>query len=92
LTLAEARGFYAVLTVATVLGVLIVLSGIDSIKALYWTAVINGRLAPFLLTGILLAASDRKLMRDQPSSRLGRVAVGLTTAFMFVAAVAMFVV
>jgi Mn2+/Fe2+ NRAMP family transporter len=67
-------------------------ANVNAVKALYWTAVINGLLAPFLLTGILLAASDRKLMRNQPSSRLGRVAVGLTTAFMFVAAVAMFVV
>jgi Mn2+/Fe2+ NRAMP family transporter len=53
--------------------------------------VLNGLLAPFLLCGILLVASDTKLMQGQPSSLLGRVTVGATTVAMFVAAVAMFV-
>ena len=61
-------------------------------KALYWSAVINGLLAPFLLTGILLAASDRRLMARQPSPRLARVMVGVATLLLFVAAVAMVVV
>jgi len=87
-----APAFYMVVGTAMAAGVAMDFANVNAVKALYWTAVINGLLAPFLLTGILLAASDRKLMRDQPSSRLGRVAVGLTTAFMFVAAVAMFVV
>ena len=38
----QAAGFYATLTAAAVLGVAITLSPIDPIKALYWTAVING--------------------------------------------------
>jgi len=87
-----APAFYMVVGTAMAAGVAMDFANVNAVKALYWTAVINGLLAPFLLTGILLAASDRKLMRNQPSSRLGRVAVGLTTAFMFVAAVAMFVV
>jgi hypothetical protein len=53
--------------------------------------VINGLLAPFLMVGILIVASDRKLMNGQPSSRLGRTAVALATLLMFVAAVGMFV-
>ena len=66
--------------------------GFSAVKALYWTAVINGLLAPFLMVGILHAASDKKLMRGQPSSVLGRVVVGVTTVAMFAAGVAMFVV
>ena len=73
-------------------GVAMDFANVSPVKALYWIAIINGLLAPFLLTGILLVASDRKLMHDQPSSRLGRITVGLTTAFMFAAGVAMFVV
>jgi Mn2+/Fe2+ NRAMP family transporter len=73
-------------------GVAMDFANLNPVKALYWAAIINGLLAPFLLTGILLVASDRKLMRNQPSSRLGRITVGVTTAFMFAAAVAMFVV
>jgi Mn2+/Fe2+ NRAMP family transporter len=55
-------------------------------------AILNGLLAPFLLIGILLVASDQKLMAGQPSSRLSRVVVAITTLFMFAAAAGMFLV
>lgn len=80
-----------VLGTAVAAGVAMDFANINAVKALYWTAVLNGVLAPFLLTGILLAASDHKLMRGQPSSLLGRATVGATTMFMFGAAVSMFV-
>jgi len=57
---------------------------------LFWTAIINGVLAPFLLVGVLVVASDRKLMQGQPSSWLSRIAVGIITIAMFGAAAAMF--
>ena len=60
-------------------------------QALYWTAVINGLVAPFLLVAILVVAADKKLMHGQPSSRLGWIVVAITTAAMFVAGVAMFI-
>ncbi|TAM44653.1 MAG: divalent metal cation transporter [Acidobacteria bacterium] len=88
----RARAFYTVVAVSIAIGVAIDFAGISPVKALYWTAVINGLLAPFLLIGILHAASDRKLMRGQPSSWLGRVVVGFTTLAMFAAGIAMFVV
>jgi NRAMP (natural resistance-associated macrophage protein)-like metal ion transporter len=87
-----ARAFYVVLTSAIVSAVALDFAKVNPVKALYWTAIINGLLAPFLLTGILIAASDRKLMQGQPTSRLTRVTVGFTTALMFGAAAAMFVV
>jgi NRAMP (natural resistance-associated macrophage protein)-like metal ion transporter len=87
----SARGFYAVLVLATAAGIALDFARINPIRALFWTAVINGLLAPFLLVGILIVASDRKLMNGQPSSRLGRTAVGLATLLMFLAAVGMFV-
>jgi hypothetical protein len=49
-------------------------------------------LAPFLMVAILVVAADKKLMQGQPSSRLGWIVVAITTAAMFVAGVAMFVV
>ena len=87
----SARGFYAVLVLATAAGIALDFAGINPIRALFWTAVINGLLAPFLLVGILIVASDRQLMNGQPSSRLGRTAVALATLLMFLAAVGMFV-
>jgi Mn2+/Fe2+ NRAMP family transporter len=83
--------FYVVLIFSILLGVAMDFVKINPVKALFWTAVINGVLAPFLLVGILIVASDRKLMQDQPSSRLSLTAVGVITLIMFGAAAAMFV-
>ena len=52
---------------------------------------INGLLAPFLLVGVLLIATDRKIMRNQPSSLLSVICVCLATLLMFGAAIGMFV-
>ena len=87
----RAPGFYVTFICSVALGVALDFSGVNVVSALYWTAVINGVLAPFLLVGILIAASDRTLMHGQPSSRLGRIVVGLTAVVMFVAAIGMFV-
>ncbi len=86
-----ARAFYAVVILSTLMGVGLDFADVNPVKALYWTAIINGLLAPFLLVGVWLVASDRKVMQDQPSSRLGLVFVGLTTLLMFAAAIGMFV-
>jgi NRAMP (natural resistance-associated macrophage protein)-like metal ion transporter len=90
-TLRRARVFYGVLILSVLLGIGLTFSPINPMDALFWTAVINGVLAPFLLVGILLVASDRKIMQGQPSSLLGRIVVGLTTVGMFAAAIALFV-
>jgi len=90
--LKQARSFYAVILLSTGIGVGLNFAGINPVKALYWTAVINGLLAPFLLLAILIVASDKKLMRGQPSSRLGWTVVAITTVAMFAAGIAMFVV
>jgi Mn2+/Fe2+ NRAMP family transporter len=90
--LRQARWFYALILVSTGVGVALDFIGINPVKALYWTAVINGLVAPFLLVAILVVAADKKLMQGQPSSRLGWIVVAFTTAAMFAAGVAMFVV
>ncbi len=90
--LKAARSFYSLMLASTIAGVVLDFTGINPVKALYWTAVINGLLAPFLLVAILIVARDKKLMQGQPSSRLGWAVVALTTVAMFVAGIAMFVV
>ena len=86
-----ARYFYGVVILSTVLGIAMDYLDVNPVKALFWTAIINGLLAPFLLTGIVMAASDRKLMNGQPSSMISRVAVAAITLVMFGAGIAMFV-
>jgi len=87
----HARAFYAVVILSTVMGVILDFSNVNPVKALFWTAIVNGLLAPFLLVGILLVASDRKLMKNQPSSKLSLAVVGITTLCMFGAAIGLFV-
>ncbi len=90
--LRRARFFYATILLSTIGAVAMDFANVNPVKALYWTAVVNGVLAPFLLLGILLVACDSKIMNRQPSSMLGRVMVALTIMIMFAAAVAMFIV
>ncbi|HEV7784424.1 MAG TPA: Nramp family divalent metal transporter [Thermoanaerobaculia bacterium] len=87
----RAREFYSIVVISTALGILLDFLHVNAIRILYGSAVINGLLAPFLLVAILILASDAKTMQGQPSSRLSRIVVGLTTILMFVAAVGMFV-
>lgn len=88
--LTEAPAFYLVVAVSLGVAVLLDYTNFNAVAALYWTAVINGLLAPFLLVGILVVASDRSIMRGQPSSLLGRAVVGITAAAMFGAAFGLF--
>jgi NRAMP (natural resistance-associated macrophage protein)-like metal ion transporter len=87
-----ARFFYSVIIFSTILGILMDFLSINPVKALFWTAVINGTLTPFLLVGIVYVASNRAVMHDQPSSILSRVVVGIVAGAMFAAAIAMFIV
>lgn len=89
--LAGARRFYLVVGVSTAAGVALNFARISPMKALFWSAVVNGLLAPVLLVGVLLVASSRKLMAGQPSSRLARAVVGAAALLMSGAAVGMFV-
>ena len=86
-----ARPFYGVIILSIVIGVALDFADVSPIKALYWAAVVNGVLAPFLLIGILIVASDRKIMRQQPSCLLSRLTVAVTALAMLGAAVGMFV-
>ncbi len=90
--LRRARFFYATIVLSTIAAVTMDFANINPVKALYWTAVVNGVLAPFLLVGILLVACDSKIMNQQPSSLLGRLMVMVVIVVMFAAAVAMFIV
>lgn len=87
--LRKAQAFYTAIVLSTVAAVSMDFAKVNPVRALYWTAVVNGILAPFLLVGILIVASDSKIMCGQPSSAVGRVLVAIVTMAMFAAAVAM---
>jgi Mn2+/Fe2+ NRAMP family transporter len=58
----EARAFYAVIALATAGGVALNLLHIDPMKALYWSAVVNGLLAPPLMVVTMLIARNARIM------------------------------
>jgi len=58
----EARAFYATIGIATLGGFLLNLTGVDPMKALYWTAVVNGLLAPPLMILTMLVARNPHAM------------------------------
>jgi NRAMP (natural resistance-associated macrophage protein)-like metal ion transporter len=62
-----ARKFYAVLAVAVMLGVALTYTGLDAIKMLFATAVLNGVLAPPLILIVLLLTTDRRVMGEEVS-------------------------
>ncbi len=86
-----ARHFYAVFAASMGAGMGLYFLKINPLKALYWSAIINGVLAPFLLVAIVIVASDAKLMKQQPSSLSARICVGITALLMFAAAAGMFI-
>lgn len=60
----KAHGFYGVITLATLAGLLINFVGVNPIKALYYTAIVNGVLAPPLMVLIMLISNNKKIMGD----------------------------
>jgi NRAMP (natural resistance-associated macrophage protein)-like metal ion transporter len=88
--LGKARAFYTVILISTIVAMVYDFADINPIKALFWSAVVNGVLAPFLLLGIFLVIRDEKIMKGQPTSKLGQIVVGLCTLLMFGAAIGMF--
>ena len=91
LSLAEARGFYSILTVATLLGVAIDFSGIDSIRMLLWAAVVNGVVSVPIMAVMMLLAVKPAVMGPFVIKRRLRVLGWFATAVMAAAVVAMFV-
>jgi Mn2+/Fe2+ NRAMP family transporter len=61
----EARAFYGTLAGATAVGVGLGFVGLDPVRAHYWSAVLNGLLAPPLMALIMRTASDPRAMRGK---------------------------
>jgi NRAMP (natural resistance-associated macrophage protein)-like metal ion transporter len=87
--LLKARGFYAILTVATLLGLVLNFTPIDPIKALFWSAVINAVIAVPIMAVIMLMASRPDVMGQFVIKPHLKVLGWLATAIMALAVLAM---
>lgn len=82
--------FYAVLAIAMLLGLLVYYLHFDAVTMLFWSAVVNGVLAPPLVVLVILLTSDRKVMGDRVSSPVLQALGWITALVMTAAAVGMF--
>lgn len=86
----KAKKFYIVIAVSTLIGLAIDFGGINPISALFWTAVINGVVAPPLLVVVLFVANNKRVMLDRTNGPFTNIIGGLAAAIMFAAAIGMF--
>ena len=87
----DARGFYGVICVSVLASLVIQYSPISPMKALFWSAVINGVVAVPLMVVIIILATRRSVMGDYVATR-PLVALGcIATAVMGSASVMMLI-
>jgi Mn2+/Fe2+ NRAMP family transporter len=90
----EARGFYAIVAIATLGGTLLDFTPIDPIKALFWSAVVNGVIAVPIMALLMGLVCDPKVMGQFVASarirRLGWLATAVMAALAMVTAIYLF--
>ena len=87
----DARGFYGVIAVSVLVGLVIQYSPISPMKALFWSAVINGVVAVPLMVVIILLATKKSIMGAYPATRTLVILGWIATLVMGAAAVRMFI-
>ncbi len=88
--LGRAKAFYGMLAVMMLVGALLNFTPIDPIKALFWSAVINGVVAAPVMVMMMLMSTNRKVMGRFVLPMPLRVVGWAATAVMAAAAVGMF--
>ncbi len=86
----QAKSFYVVIAVSTLIGLWINFSDIDPIKALVYAAVINGVTAVPILYTIMKIANDKKILQNRVNRRLSNVLGWATVMIMGVSVAVMF--
>jgi NRAMP (natural resistance-associated macrophage protein)-like metal ion transporter len=89
--LSDAKAFYATIVVATLGSVAVTMVGLDPVRALYWSAVVNGVLATPLIIVMVMMARNRAIMGELKAPRW-MIAISIFTAvIMGLSTIAMFV-
>jgi NRAMP (natural resistance-associated macrophage protein)-like metal ion transporter len=85
----RAKLFYGVIALSTVTGMLVNFVGINPITALFWTAVINGFLAPPILVVVMLVANNKSVLGQHVNGPLSNAIGWATTVAVSAAAFAL---
>lgn len=89
LKLKKAHGFYGIITIATIIGLIINFVGIDPVKALIYAAVLNGVAAVPLLFLIIKISTNERILGEFTSGMLSKILLWITFIAMAAAAVGM---
>jgi Mn2+/Fe2+ NRAMP family transporter len=87
----DAPAFYSVIAAATLLGIVMDWSRLDPIKALFWSAVINGVVAVPMMLAMMIVVNRHSRMGKFTAPRIVTILGWAATAIMAAAAVAMFI-
>ena len=87
----KAKGFYGVIIAATLIGLLINFTPIQPFQLLYYTAVLNGIVAPPLLVIIMLIGRNKKIMGEHVNSNFSNILGWLITILMGIAGIALII-
>jgi NRAMP (natural resistance-associated macrophage protein)-like metal ion transporter len=87
----QAPAFYGVIILATVIGLFVNFLSIPPFKVLYYTAVLNGLVAPILLVLILLISNNKKIMGKHTNGKVVNILGIIATIVMFAAGISLFI-
>ena len=81
--LKQATAFYGVIIIAMVLGIVLNFIGLDPIKTLIYSAILNGIISPVILFFIVRISASEKIMGDFKNKRLTNIIGWLTVGLLF---------
>lgn len=85
----QAHGFYGIITIAAIVGLIINFTSIPPFKMLYYAAIINGIVAPPLMIMILLISNNKKIMGNYSNGKLANSLGWIITFIMGISAIAL---
>ena len=87
----RAPRFYFVIAAAMLVGLALDFAGLNAVKMLFWSAILNGLLAPPLVVLVVLLTSDKRVMRGRVNGRVAQVLGWICAAMMTAAALGLLI-
>jgi Mn2+/Fe2+ NRAMP family transporter len=84
-----ARRFYAVIAISVLVGLALNYAGFNAVRMLFWSAILNGILAPPLVILVVLLTSDKKVMGKRVNAPAAQVLGWICALVMSAAALAL---
>ena len=81
----QSEGFYLILSVALAVGLVVALVGINPISLIFWANVLQGTLAPILVTLLFFLGMSRRTLGKNRLGRLTLIGLAVAAALMFAA-------